>query len=46
MNELSPGILKSVPAGSGGAETVGLGSRSDLSAWVTLARSLSRRPPR
>ena len=46
MNELSPGIFRSLPAGSGGAGWAGTGIRSEAWARETLECSASRRPPR
>ena len=46
MNELSPGIRRSLPTGSGGAGWDGAGIRSAFCAWVTAERSPSMRPPR
>src|SRR3984885_8334523 len=46
MNELRPGIRRSLPTGSGGAGWDGAGIRSDFCAWVTAERSPSMRPPR
>src|SRR5262249_43006438 len=46
MNGLSPGIRRSLPAGSGGAGWTGAGTRSDAWARETLECSASKRPPR
>ena len=44
MNELRPGIFRSLPAGSGGAGTAGRGNRRAARARVTLRRVVSSRP--
>src|SRR5580700_8158593 len=46
MNELSPGMRRSLPAGRPGAGCVGRGMRSEAWAWDTLVFSVSTRPPR
>src|ERR1700729_4448489 len=46
MNELSPGIRRSLPAGSRGAGCAGRGMRSEAWAWDTLVFSVTPRPPK
>jgi hypothetical protein len=44
MNELSPGMRRSVPGGSGGAATAGAGRRSAARSRLTSRQVISSRP--